>query len=199
MFLPYSKPSTNFHLKSSPTNGQKAREKCSTSLNIRETQIKTTSDDTSSHSFRWLWKQNQETTSLWEYAKKGNPCTHAVESSSSKKLRITGCQAIPPTVNTQKWKQGLLTDIPLITTAKRWKQPKCSLINERIKKMWPIHAMEYYSASKKEGNSDTQYNMDKPGGCYTNWTGQVWKDKYYMIPLLWEDVEQSQLQRKNVE
>ena len=135
---------------------------------IREMQIKTTGDNASSHSFRWLWKQNQET-SLGEYGKKGNPCTHAVENSSSKKLTITRCQAIPLGVNTQKWKQGLLTDISLFTTAKRWKQPKCSLINEWIKKMWPIHAMDYYSASKKEGNSDTWYSVDKPGSRYTNW------------------------------
>ena len=37
----------------------------------------------------------------------------------------------------------------IFTTAKTWKQPECSLAEEWIKKMWDIHAMEYYSATKK--------------------------------------------------
>ena len=37
----------------------------------------------------------------------------------------------------------------LFTIAKTWKQPKCSLTEEWIKKMWYIHTMEYYSAKKK--------------------------------------------------
>ena len=37
----------------------------------------------------------------------------------------------------------------LFTIAKTWKQPKCPWINERIKKMWYIYTMEYYSAIKK--------------------------------------------------
>ena len=30
-----------------------------------------------------------------------------------------------------------------------WKQPKCPLTNEWIKKMWHIYTMEYYSAIKR--------------------------------------------------
>ena len=37
----------------------------------------------------------------------------------------------------------------LFTVAKTWKQPKCPLTDEWIKKMWYIHTMEYYSAIKK--------------------------------------------------
>ena len=37
----------------------------------------------------------------------------------------------------------------LFTIAKTWKQPKCPLIDEWIKKMWYIYTMEYYSAIKK--------------------------------------------------
>ena len=36
----------------------------------------------------------------------------------------------------------------LFTTAKTWKQPKCSLTDEWIKTMWYIYTMEYYSAIK---------------------------------------------------
>ena len=37
----------------------------------------------------------------------------------------------------------------LFTLAKTWKQPKCPLTEEWIKKMWYIYTMEYYSAIKK--------------------------------------------------
>ena len=37
----------------------------------------------------------------------------------------------------------------LFTTARTWKQPKCPLTNEWIKKMWHIYTMEYYSAIKR--------------------------------------------------
>ena len=36
----------------------------------------------------------------------------------------------------------------LFAIAKTWKQPKCPLTEEWIKKMWYIYAMEYYSAIK---------------------------------------------------
>ena len=37
----------------------------------------------------------------------------------------------------------------LFTTARTWKQPKCLLTDEWIKKMWHIYTMEYYSAIKR--------------------------------------------------
>ena len=37
----------------------------------------------------------------------------------------------------------------LFTIAKTWKQPKCPSTEERIKKMWYIFTIEYYSAIKK--------------------------------------------------
>ena len=37
----------------------------------------------------------------------------------------------------------------LFTIAKTWKQPKCPLTDEWVKKMWYIYTMEYYSARKK--------------------------------------------------
>ncbi|KAF0877779.1 LORF2 protein, partial [Crocuta crocuta] len=35
------------------------------------------------------------------------------------------------------------------TIAKLWKEPKCPLTDEWIKKMWYIHTMDYYSTMKK--------------------------------------------------
>ena len=37
----------------------------------------------------------------------------------------------------------------LFTIARSWKQPKCPLTNEWIKKMWYIYIMEYYSAIER--------------------------------------------------
>ena len=37
----------------------------------------------------------------------------------------------------------------VFTIARTWKQPKCPLTDEWIKKMWHIYTMEYYSAIKK--------------------------------------------------
>ena len=37
----------------------------------------------------------------------------------------------------------------LFTIAKTWKQPKCPLTDEWIKKMWYLYTVEYYSAIKK--------------------------------------------------
>jgi len=38
----------------------------------------------------------------------------------------------------------------LFTIARPWKQPRCPLADEWIRKLWYIHTMEYYSAIKKK-------------------------------------------------
>ena len=39
--------------------------------------------------------------------------------------------------------------ITLFTIARTWKQPRCPLADEWIRKLWYIYTMEYYSAIKK--------------------------------------------------
>ena len=36
------------------------------------------------------------------------------------------------------------------TISKYWKQPKCPLVNEWIKKLWYIYTMEYYAEGRKK-------------------------------------------------
>ena len=36
------------------------------------------------------------------------------------------------------------------TIAKYWKQPKCPLVNEWVKKLWYIYTMEFYAAGRKK-------------------------------------------------
>ena len=37
----------------------------------------------------------------------------------------------------------------LFTIARTWKQPRCPLTDEWIKKLWYIHTMDYHSAIKR--------------------------------------------------
>ena len=37
----------------------------------------------------------------------------------------------------------------LFTIARIWKQPRCPSADERIRKLWYIHTVQYYSAIKK--------------------------------------------------
>ena len=47
----------------------------------------------------------------------------------------------------------------LFTTATTWKQPRCPSTNEWKNKLWYIHTMEYYSAIKRNNNSEKREDM----------------------------------------
>ena len=47
-----------------------------------------------------------------------------------------------------KIERGTLFIAVLFTIARTWKQPRCPLTDEWIKKLWYIYTMEYYSAIK---------------------------------------------------
>ena len=51
----------------------------------------------------------------------------------------------------------------LFTTVKTCKQPKYLPMDERIKKMWYVYTMEYYSAIKRMKFAVCD-NMDEPQG-----------------------------------
>ena len=38
----------------------------------------------------------------------------------------------------------------LFTVARSWKQPKCPMIDDWLKKLWYIYTMEYYSAIRRD-------------------------------------------------
>ena len=42
-----------------------------------------------------------------------------------------------------------------------------------------------FSLIKKQ-NSDQCYNMDEPWKYYAKWKSQIQKDRYYMVPFIWE-------------
>ena len=47
-----------------------------------------------------------------------------------------------------------------------------------------IYKVEYYLTLKKEGNSDTCYNLDEVEEYYAQWNKSVIKGQY-KIPLIW--------------
>ena len=72
----------------------------------------------------------------------------------------------------------------LFTIARSWKQPKCPLTDEWIKKMWYIYTMEYYSAIKRNEIGsfvETWMNIET---VMPSEVSQKEKDKYCVISLI---------------
>ena len=53
----------------------------------------------------------------------------------------------------------------LFTTARTLKQPRCSLTDEWVKKLWYLFTMEYYSAIKKQIRLSS-CEVDEPRASY---------------------------------
>ena len=78
----------------------------------------------------------------------------------------------------------------LFTIAQTWKQPKCPLTDEWIKKMWYTYTMEYYSTIKKEWNNAICSNMDGTTDYHTKWSKsererQIPYDITYVESKIW--------------
>ena len=72
----------------------------------------------------------------------------------------------------------------LLTTAKTWKQPKCPLTDNWIRKMWYIYTMEYYSAIKKNDIMPLAATWMELENLILSKISQKDKDKYHMISLI---------------
>ena len=70
-----------------------------------------------------------------------------------------------------------------IAIAKTWKQPKCPLTDDWIRKVWYIYAMEYNSAIKKNKMLFAATWIDLET-LILNEVSQKEKDKYHMISLI---------------
>ena len=76
--------------------------------------------------------------------------------------------------------------VALFTIAKAWKQPKCPLIDEWIKKMWYIYMMEYYSAIKNNEIMSFAATWMDIEIIILSKVSQKEKEKYHMISLICE-------------
>ena len=72
----------------------------------------------------------------------------------------------------------------LFTIAKTWKQPKCPVTDEWIKKMWYIFTMEYYSAIKENEILPFAAKWMDLENIILSEVSQTEKDKYYTISLI---------------
>ena len=72
----------------------------------------------------------------------------------------------------------------LFTIARTWKQPKCPLTEEWIKKMWYIYTMEYYSAIKKNEIMPFAATWMDLEIVILSEVGETEKDKYHKILLI---------------
>ena len=69
----------------------------------------------------------------------------------------------------------------LFTIARTWKQPRCPLTDEWIKKLWYMYTMEYYSAIKKNTFESVLMKWMNLGLLYRR--SQKEKDKYCIFIL----------------
>ena len=72
----------------------------------------------------------------------------------------------------------------LFIIAKTWKQPKCPLTNEWIRKTWYISTLEYYSAMKKNEIMPFAATWMQLEIIIVSEVNQTEKDKYHMISFI---------------
>ena len=72
----------------------------------------------------------------------------------------------------------------LFTIAKTWKQPKCPLTDDWIRKMWYVYTLEYYSAIKKNKIMPFAATWMELEAHILSEASQKEKDKYHTISLI---------------
>ena len=73
----------------------------------------------------------------------------------------------------------------LFTIAGTWKQPRCLLTDEWIKKLWYTYTMEYYSAIKRSGFESVLMRWMNLEPIIQNEVNQKEKDKYHILMHLY--------------
>ena len=89
-------------------------------------------------------------------------------------------------IYTEETKIGRETCIPLFIAAlfaiaRRWKQPRCPLRDEWIKKLWYIYTMEYYSAIKRNTFESALMRWINLEPIIQSEVSQKEKDKYHIL------------------
>ena len=76
--------------------------------------------------------------------------------------------------------------VALFTIAKTRKQLRCPSTDERIKKLWYLYTMEYYSTIKKEWIWISSSEVGEPGAFYTKWSkSEKEKQISYINAYVW--------------
>ena len=74
--------------------------------------------------------------------------------------------------------------VALFMIARRWKQPKCSLMNDWINQMWYTHTMDYYSALTRKEILLHANSLIKLEDIMLSEISWPQKDRYYIFYLL---------------
>ena len=69
----------------------------------------------------------------------------------------------------------------LVTIARTWKQPRCPLTDEWIKKLWSIYTMDYYSAIKRNTFESVLMRWMNLESIIQSEVSQTEKDKYHIL------------------
>ena len=69
----------------------------------------------------------------------------------------------------------------LFTIARTWKQPRCPLADEWIRKLWYIYTMKYYSAFKKNAFESILMRWMNLGSIIKSEVSQKEKDKHHTL------------------
>ena len=172
--------------------------RCSTSIAIREMQIKTIK---TSHLSEWLSLIFQQIISADEDVEKraallvemqtGAASVEKQYGISSKKLKmellfdpvisLMGIHPNNPETPIQKNLCNPMFIVVLFTITKCWKQPKCLSVNERIKKLWHVYTMEYYTAERKKELLLFMTVWMEIENILLSEVSQSVKDRYHMI------------------
>ena len=72
----------------------------------------------------------------------------------------------------------------LFAIAKTWKQPKCPLTDDWMRKMWYIYTKEYYSAIKQNEIMPFTATWMEVETLRLSEVSQKEKDKFHMISLI---------------
>ena len=73
----------------------------------------------------------------------------------------------------------------LFTIARTWRQPKCPLTDEWIKKMWHTYTMEYSSAIKRNEIELLVVRWMDLESIIQSEVSQKEKNKYHMLTHIW--------------
>ena len=74
----------------------------------------------------------------------------------------------------------------LFTTARTWKQPRCPLTDEGIKKLWYIYTMDYYSAIKWNIFESVLMRWMNQERIIQSEVSHKEKDKYYFLTRIYK-------------
>ena len=120
-----------------------------------------------------LWK------AVWRFLKKLK-----IEIPHNPVIPLLGIYATKRTSLIQKDRCTPMFIAALFTIAKKWKQPKCPLVDEWIKKMWYIYTMEYCSAIRRKQILPFATTWMELEGIMLSEISPAEKEKYQMISLI---------------